>query len=286
MKSVIPNQTDIINVNKALAIFNHPQNLLNQVSIYNQGKAVINLASLRISQEKSYGQNYEGATLMSNKVTFIPNLLLEALAMAKISGTEQGIILLIILKSNFKKAVVMPLSELANKLDTTPSLLFHSLKKLVNYKIITRYQPIKWREYYYSINLNINEWDNSCINHDLLLGKGKICIRCGREDHLNQHHKIFKSRGGSDEPHNKEPRCSACHTYLHSRQVILDSIEVETQPNRLAIYYERLRVIDELNTPEFIKERGTYQTWGIRKDILTIPPRVKSLIGASHAENT
>ena len=95
------------------------------------------------------------------------------------------------------------------------------------------------------------------------------CIRCGRGEKLTlieQHHIVPKIEGGSNDSNNKEPRCIPCHKYAHAKLKILKAIEVQKrggrmsrQLERIAVLEYRLKVLKKLNTPELIRERGTYQ---------------------------
>lgn len=93
-----------------------------------------------------------------------------------------------------------------------------------------------------------------------------ICVRCGRTEEIEKHHIKERSLGGDDEPENKEPLCSACHDYEHAKRNILASLERakrQRQFKRIAVFEHRLKVLEEFNTPELIKERKCYQTWWI-----------------------
>lgn len=92
------------------------------------------------------------------------------------------------------------------------------------------------------------------------------CIRCRREENIENHHIKARSEGGTDEPGNKEELCSACHDYEHAKRNILMTLEKETrrgQIKRIAVLRHRLEVLVKLNTPELIRERRHYQTWWI-----------------------
>ena len=92
------------------------------------------------------------------------------------------------------------------------------------------------------------------------------CIRCGRAERIEEHHITPRSVGGEDKPENKEPRCSACHDFEHAKRKILATLEKERQRKqfkRVAILERRLEVLEKLNTPELIRERGFYQTYWI-----------------------
>ena len=101
------------------------------------------------------------------------------------------------------------------------------------------------------------------------------CIRCGREEKIENHHIIARIDGGGDEPENKEPLCDACHDYEHARREILASIQrwegklvaARKVSRRLAIrshlevLRHRLEVLDSLNSPEQIRLTGKYTTY-------------------------
>ena len=92
------------------------------------------------------------------------------------------------------------------------------------------------------------------------------CFRCGRSEKIENHHIKPKSEGGNNNVENKEPICSACHDFEHARRNILLTLEKERrqkQFKRVAVLEHRLEVLERLNTPEFIRERGRYQTWWV-----------------------
>ena len=103
------------------------------------------------------------------------------------------------------------------------------------------------------------------------------CIRCGRSEKIENHHIKPKSEGGGDDAENKEPRCSACHHCEHAKLKILATLEKERrrkQFKRVAVLEYRLEVLEKLNTPGLIRERG-YQTWWIDESIHEYPPYEK-----------
>ena len=91
------------------------------------------------------------------------------------------------------------------------------------------------------------------------MSKNGICIRCGRECKVEEHHIIPKIEGGGDNLGNKEDRCIPCHKFRHAELRILRDIVRFT--NRLALLNYRLQVLREFNTPELIRERGTYKPY-------------------------
>lgn len=103
------------------------------------------------------------------------------------------------------------------------------------------------------------------------------CIRCGRADHIEKHHIIERRRGGGDEPENKENRCEPCHKYEHARRAILGALEYEKtrgQRDRIQCYEHRLAVLDGLNTPELIRDRGTYLSYWTDRSTRYLPRRI------------
>ena len=92
------------------------------------------------------------------------------------------------------------------------------------------------------------------------------CVRCRRSEKIENHHIKPKIEGGSDDAENKEPRCLACHDYQHAKLNILKTLEKEKhrkQLKRVKVLEYRLEVLEKLNTPKLIRERGNYQTWWI-----------------------
>ncbi len=95
------------------------------------------------------------------------------------------------------------------------------------------------------------------------------CIRCGRNEDIENHHILESRFGGGNEPGNKEYRCRACHKYEHTRRRVLSALEYERsrgQKDRIAAYEHRLEVLDRLNIIELIRERGTYISyWSVNR---------------------
>ena len=100
------------------------------------------------------------------------------------------------------------------------------------------------------------------------------CVRCSRNEDVEEHHIIERSHGGSDELENKEYLCLACHDYEHAKRNILASLEkakIQKQFKRVAVYEHRLKVLEELNTPGLIRERKQYQTWWVDESTRDMP---------------
>lgn len=103
------------------------------------------------------------------------------------------------------------------------------------------------------------------------------CIRCGRSEQIEEHHIVERCRGGGDEPENKESRCMPCHKYEHTWRAVRASLEYERQrgqQNRIKCYEHRLAVLEQLNTPELIKERGTYLSYWTDRTTRYLPRRI------------
>jgi len=103
------------------------------------------------------------------------------------------------------------------------------------------------------------------------------CIRCGSEDRLEEHHILERVYGGSDEPENKEWRCQPCHKYEHTRRRLEASLAYEQglgQADRIRCYRHRLDVLEQLNTPEFIRRRGTYLSYWADPTTRYLPRRI------------
>jgi phage replication O-like protein O len=104
--------------------------------------------------------------------TPIANLLLEAVAMARLSGLQTRAILHLWRRTygwvgedgkRIKEAKIA-LTEWARALDSSNTRLSHSLSELEAHHIIKRRMADSWGGYYYSLNTNISQWDNNCIN--------------------------------------------------------------------------------------------------------------------------
>lgn len=103
------------------------------------------------------------------------------------------------------------------------------------------------------------------------------CIRCGREESLENHHIIEQCHGGGDEPENKESRCEPCHKYEHTRRRLENSLAYEQrrgQADRIRCYEHRLEVLDKLNTIELIRERGSYLSYWTDRTTRYLPRKI------------
>jgi len=105
--------------------------------------------------------------------TPIANLLLEAVAMVKLSGLQKGAIIFLwrktygwVDKKNGKrlKEAKIGLTEWARALDSSNSRLSRTLSELQDKGIIKRRIADTWGGYYYSLNTNVKSWNSDCIN--------------------------------------------------------------------------------------------------------------------------
>lgn len=98
--------------------------------------------------------------------TKIANLILEALAMAKLSGTQKGICLFLIRRTyGWGKAEdAISLGDFASACGTSTSYISRQIKDLLNKRVIVRviYQPGKTPVY--TFNTRVAEWNKGCIN--------------------------------------------------------------------------------------------------------------------------
>ena len=84
------------------------------------------------------------------------------------------------------------------------------------------------------------------------------CERCGYIANLEKHHIKHKIDGGSNDESNLRTLCRGCHDYQHAKETVLKAIDAEQA--RLKVLKRRLELIEELNMPFKIKERG-YQSY-------------------------
>ncbi len=84
------------------------------------------------------------------------------------------------------------------------------------------------------------------------------CERCGYTEHLERHHIKYRIDGGTNEESNLVVLCKNCHDYRHAKEAVEEAIKIERQ--RLVILEHRLELIENLNNPQMILERG-YQSY-------------------------
>ncbi|MBA7700180.1 hypothetical protein ES703_108889 [subsurface metagenome] len=107
--------------------------------------------------------------------TPIANLLLEALAIARLSGKEKGIILYLWRRTygwekdgKRLKEKTISLSEFGKVCDSDTATVSKLLSGLVKRNILKRKFAGPGKGYSYSMNTRVGEWDKGCINHQLL----------------------------------------------------------------------------------------------------------------------
>ncbi|HBX22639.1 MAG TPA: hypothetical protein DEF34_03225 [Desulfotomaculum sp.] len=98
--------------------------------------------------------------------TKIADLLLEALAMAKLNGVQKGICLFIWRRTygwGIKEDRI-PLKDFARACDSSESYISKQIKQLVHWKVINRtsYEPGKVPSF--TINTRVAQWDKGCLN--------------------------------------------------------------------------------------------------------------------------
>ena len=114
------------------------------------------------------------------------------------------------------------------------------------------------------------------------------CVRCGRTEQIEEHHIVELGNGGVDEPENKELRCRPCHKLEHAMRLIRASLYHEKKrdykasygrirnKDRIDVYERRLKALAELNTPELIRERGTYISYWVDSSLHELPRRERT----------
>ena len=108
-------------------------------------------------------------------MTQVANLLLEALAMAHLSGEEKGAVLFLWRRTygwqngaGRKTKDEISLPEWAAALNTSKDYSARVIKNLVQKNIIMQGDLGKGRGYIYSMNTRVNQWDRSSLNGLLL----------------------------------------------------------------------------------------------------------------------
>jgi 5-methylcytosine-specific restriction endonuclease McrA len=91
----------------------------------------------------------------------------------------------------------------------------------------------------------------------------RACLRCGADRGLERDHIKPRAEGGQDDDENLRDLCIGCHDYRHARDSILKNIEKFSDGNsaQLTMWIFRLGVLEMLNTPELVKERGYKGYW-------------------------
>jgi phage replication O-like protein O len=114
---------------------------------------------------------------LENGYTPIANLILEALAISKMNGTQKGICLFLLRRTYGwgTKEDDISLKEFAEAVDSSPSYVSKQLKQLIEWNVIIRtsYSPGKTAAY--TFNTRVAEWDKGCTNVQGL----DECIRQG-----------------------------------------------------------------------------------------------------------
>lgn len=108
--------------------------------------------------------------------TPIANLLLEAIAIAKLTGREKGILLLLCRKTygwqkNGKrlKQTSLSIRSCAKFLEIDQRIAQKLLAGLAQKRIVSRDFSKPGYGYTYAINTRVGEWDRGCINHEQLV---------------------------------------------------------------------------------------------------------------------
>lgn len=126
--------------------------------------------------------------------TKIADLLLEALAMAKLNGVQKGICLFIWRRTygwGIKEDRI-PLKDFARACGTSASYISKQLKDLEKKRVILRVEGNQGKASVFSINTRVAQWDKSCINvqelyecisQHLYKCTSQLLNKCARVDH-------------------------------------------------------------------------------------------------------
>lgn len=141
--------------------------------------------------------------------TPIANLILEALAIARMSGIQKGICLFLFRRTygwGIKEEEIS-LKEFAEAVDSSSSYVSKQLKQLIEWNVIVRtsYNPGKTPAY--TFNTRVADWNKGCINiqglHECTIQGLYKCTRVG----LNECARVDKAPcldNPSSEPHLKK----------------------------------------------------------------------------------
>ncbi len=107
--------------------------------------------------------------------TPVSNLLLEALALSNLSGTEKSIVLLLwrktygwVVNGERQKETCLHRPEIAEYLRVSERAIFKCIKHLAEAKIILRKDLGQGKGYIYQMNTRISNWNSGTINQRLL----------------------------------------------------------------------------------------------------------------------
>jgi len=108
--------------------------------------------------------------------TPIANLLLEALAMAHLSGEEKGAVLFLLrrtygwelVEGRRKTEDKITLTEWALALNTNPQYASRVIAALAQKRVILRRDLGQGKGYSYSMKTRVNQWDEGCLNSEEL----------------------------------------------------------------------------------------------------------------------
>jgi hypothetical protein len=174
--------------------------------------------------------------------TPIANLLLEAVAIAKLSGLEVRAIIYLWRRTygwvgkdgKRLKECKVGLTEWGKALDSSNARLSHTLQDLEHKGIIKRKLADVWGGYSYSINTNISQWNSDCVNF------AKLCERVGIPSFatVDQTATVNESDNSSKPDISSQQDNSIPKTFATVDQTATEQL-TKTQPPTL--YKERLK---------------------------------------------
>ena len=113
------------------------------------------------------------------------------------------------------------------------------------------------------------------------MSEGRVCRRCGATERLERHHIKQRAYGGGDEASNLEDLCLACHDYEHAKREVVGGLRramasrfahQSREKDRIWRLIFRLAVLRALNSPDVIRDRGTYTSYWTVEATRALPP--------------
>lgn len=174
--------------------------------------------------------------IKEDSVAYIPNLLIDAIAISKLSGLQKGA-LIYLCRCTYGRGLAechIGLTEWAKALQTHKPHVSTVLKGLTNKNVILRRLIDRWKGYLYSCNTDISQWDSACINIEALATPRKrsiqykkhispalrwavwerdnfTCQHCGTRQRLSVDHIYPEWKHGSTDLSNLQTLCVRCN---------------------------------------------------------------------------
>ena len=172
--------------------------------------------------------------------TPIANLLLEAIAIAKLTGREKGILLLLCRKTygwqkNGKrlKQTSLSIHSCAKSLEIDQRTAQKLLAGLAQKRIVSRDFSKPGYGYTYAINTRVGEWDKGCINHQLLamLARGGLITNT----------RVGQNTKGRVDKNTNTPKAELASPKENIKEIFKEK-DMDTEPLKVRVLGEERRV--------------------------------------------